>query len=89
VRMNICGIPFEIIERDRNSRDDGNFGKCDTKDGKIYIDKEMTIEQKRATLVHEWMHAVYTLNGIDHSEVQVSVMATELFRNGFSLKLDR
>ena len=80
---NICGLDYEIVHRDRNSRDDMNMGKCDAKELKIYIDREIPEQQKQAVLVHEWIHAVYDANGIDHSEVQTSVLATELYRSGF------
>jgi hypothetical protein len=43
---------------------------------------------REATLVHEWMHSVYDINGIEHSEVQIGVMATELYRQGFRVKVE-
>lgn len=79
----ICGLDFQILERDRNSRDDDNLGKCDLKSLAIYIDKEMPEQQRQAVLIHEWIHAVYDANGVEHNEVQTSVLATELFRCGF------
>lgn len=84
----ICGIKFDIIKRENVSRDDGNYGKTDSKQAKIYVDGTMPQHVIDATLVHEWMHAVYDLNGIDHNEVQIGVMATELYREGFRVKVD-
>ena len=79
----ICGLPFKIIYRDRNSRSDLSMGRCDSKDLTIHIDKDMPDAQKQATLVHEWLHAVLDINGIEASEILVSVLGTELYRSGF------
>lgn len=82
----ICGLPFELIHRDRNSRSDVSMGRCDTKDLKIFLDKEMPTEQQEATLVHEFVHAVFDLNAIEAQEIQVAVLATELYRCGFRVQ---
>lgn len=84
----ICGIEFDIILRDNVSRDDDNYGKTDPKQAKIYIDGSMPEQMRDATLVHEWIHAVHALNGISDSEAQVCVLATELYRQGFRVKVD-
>ena len=81
--IEICGLPFNLVYRERNSRSDASMGKCDIKDLKIYIDKDMPAEQRRASLVHEWIHAVLDLNGVEAHEGVVSVLGTELYRSGF------
>ena len=81
----ICGLCFEVVNRDRNSRSDESLGRCDIKDLRIFIDKEMPDQQKEATLIHEWCHAVLQLNGIEHSETLVSVLAQEMYRVNFRL----
>lgn len=88
VYTNICGTPFQIIDRPRNSRDDNNMGKSDVIESKIFITAEMPKATKDATLVHEWIHSVLTLNGIEHDEVLVSVLANELYREGFRVKTE-
>jgi hypothetical protein len=85
----ICGIPFEIVMRQPNARDDNNYGKGDGKHAVIFIDDTMPKSIKDATLVHEWMHQVYECNGITHEELQVAVMATELYRQGFRVKIEK
>ena len=82
----ICGIPFEIIERPRNARDDDNMGKCDIIESKIFINADMPNETKDATLVHEWIRGVLSHSGIEHDEVTVSVLANELYREGYRVK---
>lgn len=88
MKTSVCGIPFEIVLRERIHRDDGNYGRMDGKEGRIYIDAEMPKAVREATLVHEWMHAVYECNGVQHDEAHVAVMATELYRNGFRVKVE-
>jgi hypothetical protein len=84
--IDICGINFEVILRDPVSRDDTNFGKCDCKTAKIYIDNSMPREVIDATLIHEWIHGVLVSNAIDHTEILVSVLSTELYRNGWRIR---
>jgi Zn-dependent peptidase ImmA (M78 family) len=79
----ICGLPYRIIYRDRNSRSDMSMGRCDSKELTIHIDKEMPEEQRKATLCHEWIHAVLDANGVEHPESVAAVLGTELYRSGF------
>jgi len=46
------------------------------------------MEQRDATLVHEWIHAVLFCNNITHSEEIVSILAQELYREGFRVKVE-
>lgn len=82
----ICGIPFRLMMRERDGSNDMNMGISNTKDTIIAIDNEMSKEQKEATLVHEWVHCVLNMNGINHEEVLVGVLGTELYRAGFRVK---
>ena len=88
MNISICGVQYAIIMREPNARDDSNYGKFDGKMGKIFIDSTMPEAVKDATLVHEWMHGVYEANGVQHEEQHVSVMATELYRQGFRVKVE-
>jgi len=85
----ICGIPFEIVMRERTLPVDDNYGLMSGKEARIYLDSKIPKPMRDATLVHEWMHAVFECNGIQHEEVQVAVMATELYRNGFRVKVEK
>lgn len=84
----ICGIPFEIILRQGTTPVDTNYGHMNGKEARIYLDAKIPKPMRDATLVHEWMHAVFECNAINHEEVQVAVMATELYRNGFRVKVE-
>ena len=87
MEIDVCGVPHKVIFRDRIGREDQNYGRYDGKDGRIFIDKEMTPEIRAVTLVHEWMHGVYEANGVEHLECHVAVMAAELYRQGFRIKM--
>jgi hypothetical protein len=86
LKVDVCGMLFDIIMRDSVSRDDGNYGKCDSKYAKIFIDQTMPKEVIDATLIHEWIHGVLNANGIDHTEELTCVIATELYRNGWRIR---
>jgi hypothetical protein len=84
--ITICGLPYTVYEREPNGANDPNYGKHDGKQLSIFIEASMPVAAKEATLIHEWMHAVYEVNGVAHEEQHVSVMAAELYRCGFRVK---
>jgi len=88
VKTTICGIPVRIVLHEGHGRGDGNYGEMDGKSATIHIDQAMPKAVREATLVHEWMHAVFEYNGIEHTEVQVAVLSTELYRQGFRIKVE-
>lgn len=88
MQIDVCGVSYEVIERIPGGRDDADYGQFDGKMGKIYLDSTMPQTIKDATLVNEWMHGVYEANGIEHQEVHVAVMAAELYRQGFRVKVE-
>jgi len=83
----ICGIPVSIVQRATNTKDDNNYGRFSGKEALITLDKTMPKAIQEATLVHEWVHGVLEYNGIDHGEILVAVLATELYRSGYRVKL--
>lgn len=85
-KVTICGYEYKILYRDRNTRDDNNIGMSDSKDLIITIDKDVPLQQKESTLIHEWVHCVLSSNGLytqSDDEILVSVLSTELYRSGF------
>lgn len=86
--IDVCGLPYKLIERSSEvvHPADGNFGQIAAIEGIIWLNGKMTPEIKEASLVHEWIHGVFTSNGIDHNEQQVGILATELYRMGFRVK---
>jgi len=88
MKIDVCGLPIEVRLRKPHVRDDGNMGNADLKRGIIFIESEMPVEVKKQTLIHEWLHLVYDINGIKHDEHHISIATAELYRNGFRIKVE-
>ena len=85
----ICGIPFTVIEQEAQfGTETQRFGECDVMSATIKLNSKCSQEQKDATLVHEWIHAVAGCNGTSQNEDIISVIATELYRQGFRVKIE-
>jgi hypothetical protein len=80
-----CGIPFTVVEMEDGDFD--VFGRTEAKPALIRVNKTCSPEQREATTVHEWCHAVLMCNGVVHDEAVVAVLATELYREGFRVKV--
>lgn len=79
----ICGIVFNIKLAEPILANGNRMGECDLLKAEITINKGSSAMQFEATLIHEWMHAVAGCNGTSQDEGLVSVVAQELFREGF------
>jgi hypothetical protein len=88
VKTIICGIPFEITEVENCFGSEHRFGECDTMAATIKLNRHCSPEQKDATLVHEWVHGVGGCNGTSQDEDLISVIAIELYRQGFRVKVE-
>lgn len=89
IYVNVCGVPFRYIEQVSTDRADNFMGRADSKMAYITINADMPKEMKESTLIHEWLHATLDLQGMgDYSndEKLVSILANELYRQGFKLK---
>lgn len=84
----ICGIPFEIIVVETTLCGTERFGECDVMAATIKINSHCSQQQKESTLIHEWLHAIAGCNGTSNNEDIVSVLANELYRNGFRVKIE-
>ena len=57
--INICGIPYTVIELDDNfSADAKHFGQADFLKARIILNKYLAEPVKQETLVHEIVHAI-------------------------------
>lgn len=88
MKVDVCGLPFELKEVEDSSRTDMNMGLSDTKSMKITINKSMPSEMKEQVLIHEWLHCVLDNYSFDETndEKLVQTLASELYRNGFRIK---
>ena len=57
--INICGIPYTVIDLDDNfSADAKHFGQADFLKARIILNKYLAEPIKQETLVHEIVHAI-------------------------------
>ena len=81
--IDVCGARFLVIDRTAQRTGDTNFGEINTIEGTISLNEKMPEGVREVTLIHEWLHGVFTSNALDHTEQQVGVLSTELYRQGF------
>lgn len=77
-KITICGIEFDVLENTPHSRVDNMMGRCDSKQAIIVIESTMKSEIKNLTLLHETIHAISDMSGLDLSEFQINVLANEI-----------
>lgn len=90
MKVNICGIPHEIVEcEDSFTADATHFGEIDYKACKIRINKDMTDEAKEETIIHEMIHGILVhLGYTDQSEDETFVqgLANAIYQ-GFDIRI--
>lgn len=76
MKVNICGIPHEIVEcEDSFTADATHFGQIDFKTCEIRVNKDMTKEAQEEIIIHEMVHGMlvhlgYTEQSDDETFVQ-------------------
>lgn len=87
--MKICGVNYEVVEtEDVFDSDATHFGQVDFKQGKIFINKDMSDDVKAETLVHEVTHAILVYIGrqdLTEEEPFVQALGNAIFQT-FDLK---
>lgn len=58
MKVNICGIPYKVIEYPDNFDADTHFGQIDYKMAEIRINKDMAEEIKEEAICHEIVHGM-------------------------------
>jgi hypothetical protein len=86
MNVDVAGQLWKLDFYDDNSRIDSSMGRSDSKMGVIHISKSINNDVKKVTLIHEWLHGILDVYGVDHTESVVNVLANELFRIGFVIK---
>lgn len=57
--VNICGIPYKIVECEDNFNVDTHFGQIDFRTCEIRINKDITEDVKKETICHEMIHGIF------------------------------
>lgn len=58
MKVNICGLPYKVIECEDAFDADTHFGQVNYKDMEIRINKDMPREIKDETICHEMVHGI-------------------------------
>lgn len=58
MKVSICGMPHEIIEKEDSFNVDLHFGQINYKDLQILINKDMPQAIKEETICHEMIHGI-------------------------------
>lgn len=65
MRVNICGIPHEVIKCDDNFDIDLHFGQINYASATIKINNKVTPELFNEALCHEILHGIFTHLGYE------------------------
>lgn len=58
MKVNICGVPYTVVECEDKFNLDYHFGLIDYQTCEIRINKDLTEESKKETLCHEMVHGM-------------------------------
>lgn len=76
--LDILGVRFRVVIREDASWAQGQQGLCDHGAAQITLAERLVPAVARNTLLHEALHAIAVLQGIELSEAKVSAIATGL-----------
>lgn len=90
MKVNICGIPHEIVEcEDSFTADATHFGEIDYQQCKIKINKNMAVAAQEETIIHEMVHGMLVHLGYteqSNDETFVQGLANAIYQN-FEIKI--
>lgn len=81
--IEVMGVPYTVKDINPPSRDDGFMGRTDPLLCEITINNILSPEQREVTLIHEWIHAIWSNLGVtqeEQDEVKINALALELNR---------
>ena len=82
MKVNICGIPYEVKFCEDAFDVDVHFGQIEYKTAKILINEELTEEMKAETLCHEIVHGI--LVHIGRSDLGVDETFVQMLGNAIN-----
>ena len=60
MKVNICGMPHDIVQKEDAFDKDIHFGMIDYKNAKIFINKDLNPILKKNVIIHEMVHGMLT-----------------------------
>lgn len=88
MKVNICGLPHEVVEVEDKFNLDCHMGMIEYKDLIIKINKDMHPEEKTETLCHEMIHGILVHLGytdMSNDEQLVQALGNAIYQ-GFEVK---
>ena len=83
MRINICGIPHEVVECEDTFDVDMHLGQIDYKNAKILLNKDAAREIRYETLCHEIMHGILVHIGredLSQDETLVTALGNAVYQ---------
>lgn len=88
MKVNICGLPHEVVEVEDKFNMDCHMGMIEYKDLLIKINKDMPQVAKEETICHEMVHGILVhlgYNGMANDEQFVQALGNAIYQ-GFEIK---
>lgn len=88
MRVNICGIPHDVVECEDKFDMDYHFGQIQYPKGEIRINKDLSDEIKNEAMCHEMVHGILVhlgYNDLSQDEQFVQAMGNAISQ-GFTIK---
>lgn len=89
MRVNICGVPHKVIEKDDNfTSDNTHLGEITYSQAEILINKNIPEAMKKETLCHEMVHGIFVHLGredMSNDETLVQQLGNAIYQ-GFEIK---
>ena len=81
MKVNICGMSHDIVQKEDVFDKDIHFGMIDYKNAKIFINKDLNPVLKKNVIIHEMVHGMLTHLGyceLSNDEIFVNSFASAL-----------
>lgn len=93
MKVNICGVPHSVIEKEDNfTSDSTHLGEITYSKAEILINKNMPEEMKKETICHEIVHGIFVhlgYNDYTNNEQLVQQLGNAIYQ-AFEIKdIDR
>lgn len=93
MKVNICGVPHKVIEKDDNfSSDNTHLGEITYSQAEITLNKNIPEEIKKETLCHEMVHGILVHIGredLSGDETLVQQLGNAIYQGFNIIDLDK